>query len=43
LKKACPDIKNVEVLESFANFSDSVKQHLNIASTTPGDFPHITI
>lgn len=36
LKLAFPEIKFVSVLNSFANFKDSVDQYLNEASKTPG-------
>ena len=36
LKLALLEIKFVSVLNSFANFKDSVDQYLNDASKTPG-------
>jgi hypothetical protein len=37
LKLAFADIRFVNVLESFANFKQSVEQYLNNANTTPGN------
>lgn len=36
LRLAFPEIKFVSILNSFANFRDSVDEYLNDASKTPG-------
>ena len=40
LKLAFPEIKFVSILNSFANFKDSVDGYLNDASKTPGLLSH---
>jgi hypothetical protein len=37
LKLACPDIRFVDVIESFPNFSQTIAPYLNNAASTPGE------